>query len=93
MIKVTTPIDFSVDTKLPQSQCCACGTTLDGAAGRAAPKPGDFSICIYCGALSVFDEDLKLREPTQEEAIAFAESECARRAQEIIFDMKKKTDN
>jgi hypothetical protein len=31
------------------------------------PKPGDISICLYCGHLMAFDEALKFRELSSEE--------------------------
>jgi hypothetical protein len=31
------------------------------------PDPGDFSLCVSCGALAVFDESLQLQPPTQAE--------------------------
>jgi len=36
------------------------------------PRPGDFTVCIKCGHLSTFGEDLRLRDPTDEEAIKIA---------------------
>jgi hypothetical protein len=51
-------------------QCLGCGELLDGATGvsnRNRPKPGSISICIYCGHIAVFADDLSLRKPTGEE--------------------------
>lgn len=31
------------------------------------PEEGDLSVCIKCGSICVFDEDLYLRKPTEEE--------------------------
>lgn len=45
------------------------------AALNAKPKPGDFTICVYCGHIAVFDfVDCKLttREPNGHEIIAMA---------------------
>lgn len=51
-----------VTTRLPVSQCPTCETQLDAASHLAAvPKPGDFSICIQCGALLQFRPDLIVR--------------------------------
>lgn len=38
---------------------------------RAKPKVGDITMCIRCGEWAVFKEDLQLREPTDDEHIAF----------------------
>ena len=34
---------------------------------EAIPSEGDVTICIYCGHISVFNTDLTLRNPTDEE--------------------------
>lgn len=37
------------------------------AAGVPAPSPGDFTVCIGCGHLHAYDDDMKLRELTTRE--------------------------
>ncbi len=46
------------------STCVKCGEKLDIATSieNAPPSPGDTSICIYCGNLMEFDEDMQLTE-------------------------------
>jgi len=44
---------------------------ITGVSGRM-PKPGDGSICGYCGAENVFDERLSLRPMTKKERKMFA---------------------
>ena len=50
--------------------CRICGDLLDAASNlgphRTAPSDGDFSICINCGAISVF-QGADFRTPTDEE--------------------------
>lgn len=51
-----------MDEKMPAALCVACGYAFDAAAnisGSRRPKPGDLSICLSCGALLVFDTDLR----------------------------------
>lgn len=51
-------------------QCVNCGELLDGATGvdhRNKPRPGSVTVCIYCGHVAVFADDLSLREPNGEE--------------------------
>lgn len=48
-------LDFSRTTRLEKSPCCECGYMTDSAGGPGSPKAGDFSLCIKCGSLNVFD--------------------------------------
>lgn len=55
---------------VPLDRCRVCASPNDRAAdlfGAQRPTPGDFSICINCGALSMYNDDLSLREPTDDE--------------------------
>ena len=52
--------------------CLKCGSNLDGftcTTGKALPKDGDVSVCIYCSHVAIYDDaaSLTLREPTLEE--------------------------
>jgi hypothetical protein len=38
----------------------------------ARPKPGDFTVCIRCGHLMCFGDDLSMRELTDAEMIIIA---------------------
>lgn len=56
--------------------CPKCGIHLDGATEsngqETNPKPGDISVCVYCGTFLIFDEEdrqLSLRRLTDEEFI------------------------
>jgi hypothetical protein len=58
------------DRTVPESPCTACGHKLDGATcvgDDKMPKPGDISVCIRCGHLMAFGDDLMLRNLTNEE--------------------------
>jgi hypothetical protein len=56
-------------TRVPESRCLGCGavqsatTSLDG----QRPSPGDFTVCLECGHLMVFADDLTVRELTEGE--------------------------
>jgi hypothetical protein len=64
-----------VTTKLKPAACLACGAPLDAAtafaekghASEPKPQPGDFTLCIHCGHLMVFTDDMRLRQPTRDE--------------------------
>lgn len=57
--------------KMPELQCPVCKTPHDGATcisdDQCAPNPGDLTVCIDCGALSIFTDDNKRRPLTVEE--------------------------
>lgn len=52
--------------------CPTCGKVCNGASSADSddkPKPGDFSVCIDCQGLHVFDQDMQLRHPTENELL------------------------
>lgn len=75
------------ETRVPPRQCPGCGNKLDAASeGRGEdvkPKPGDFSLCFYCGHYSVFSETLQLRDPTEEEMLEWVSNE-------IVLDLQRR---
>lgn len=54
------------------NDCLSCGTHLDACSGietgGGAPSPGDITICLYCGHLMAFNDELGLRNLTEDEA-------------------------
>jgi hypothetical protein len=57
-------------TRLQYEHCLACGHAVDAATNfeaDARPKPSDWTICINCGHLMAFDDELHLRELTTAE--------------------------
>jgi hypothetical protein len=65
----------AVSTRLPASNCLNCGKKLDGAEGvqGGEPGPGCLSICVYCGAVTIYGDDLHLRPLTEDEAAKLAQ--------------------
>ncbi len=61
--------DDALIRRLPKSPCSSCGELLDAANNRDGhnPKPGDLTLCVYCGAMSSFTETLHIRAMTPEE--------------------------
>ena len=58
------------DILVPKSKCLSCGKALDGATcvgEKATPKVGDITLCIYCGHLMAFGDDMMFRELNDEE--------------------------
>ncbi len=61
---------------LPASTCPSCGVKLNSAtmadakAGRKAPGPGDFSVCIGCAQVLRYEPDMTVRNALPEELTA-----------------------
>jgi hypothetical protein len=55
-------------TETPGLVCVSCAHAMNRTTGDGKLEPGDFTLCIRCGALNVFDDDLRLRKPTRKEA-------------------------
>ncbi len=57
--------------RVKENRCRACGAILSGQFNiedkKLRPKPGDFSCCAYCRDVSVYADDMTLREPTNAE--------------------------
>jgi hypothetical protein len=61
--------------KVPVCKCPACAAPLGFATNVVrddAPVPGCFTICLECGHLMAFAEDLTLRDLTDAEQIKIA---------------------
>jgi hypothetical protein len=90
---------LSEDFQIPMSKCPECGHILDAANcvsdGRppAAPEPGDFTVCLNCGHLLVFDDNLGTREPNVEEAREIAGDRRVLAIQKARGAVMKKTDH
>lgn len=79
---------FDVDSEVPDSQCCECGYGLDRVTGPTVPKEGDFSLCINCGSLNIFNADLTLRQPNDEEIFSAAKDSDIQSARKAILIVK-----
>jgi hypothetical protein len=56
--------------RTPSSACISCGAVSDAAApvgGDTKPSPGDITVCLYCGHVMAFDENLNFRSLTNDE--------------------------
>ncbi len=62
---------FCDTTETPEAQCLSCACKFDAATGEGALHPGALSVCIRCGAVAMFDDDLRVRPLTgaEEEAV------------------------
>jgi hypothetical protein len=66
---------LSKSTRTPESICPSCGKIFDAATdiiSGEGPSPGDITICLYCGHVMAFNDDMTIRELTSEEMHAVA---------------------
>lgn len=78
---------------LPVSVCVSCGTANDAATnatGEDRIKPGDVSVCLYCGHISVLGWDRKLRPMTEQEMYHLAGDPRVLTVQKVRAEFMKK---
>lgn len=69
-------------TVLPYQSCLVCGHRMDRHAQLAEPdeedaepETGDVTLCIRCGYVMIYDDDLRFRHPTPAERAEFLADE------------------
>lgn len=65
---------------LPMCQCVVCGYSFDCATKadlprEQRPRPGDFSLCMKCGEIYVFNPDMTVRIPTIDDMLTLDNAE------------------
>ena len=61
-------------TRTPATPCPTCGYKMDAAScpySGETPSPGDPSVCLKCGELLVFSDEMVPRRPTARELLNF----------------------
>lgn len=79
--------------QIPASTCSSCNSHTDAATcvdGKSLPSPGDVSICLYCGHIAVFSDDMILRPLTSEEMHEVAGNKAILQAQSIRAEYERK---
>jgi hypothetical protein len=83
--------------RIEKQKCPHCGYLLDEADGltdpKAKPSPGDITLCVNCGEVCVFDDDMKLRVPTIDEYIKIGRDPNMTRAREAWKAMDEERRN
>ena len=79
--------DLRDTTRHSESYCWNCKTKLDASTGEGAPADGDWTVCIRCGCLSVYRDDLTLREPTVDELVESTKNEDIQRFRRAILQL------
>lgn len=81
---------MSNSVKTKTYECPACLEQMDGATcisqdGPVYPKPGDFTVCIYCGAICRYTEaDLEVATEEETKQLNPVTSGILEEAQKII---------
>lgn len=88
---------MSNTVKMPIAECPVCLYEMDAATAiereKATPAPGDFSLCINCGALLCYEERGQLRQATDDDMEHLWPDQKVRIAQAEIRKMKKEKGN
>lgn len=62
------PMTTGDEYRVPASPCYQCGMMTDGAGGQpTCPRPMDIGVCVGCHAVSLYADDLTMRQPTAAE--------------------------
>lgn len=80
-------------TAIPTGHCLACGAKMECAThiGAATPDPGDVTLCLWCGHIMVFGDDLTVHNPTDEEMQRIAGSRDVIALQRLRIAAHKRT--
>lgn len=80
--------------KLPNYHCLDCGremdaaTTVPGLNEDAEPHPGAVSLCLQCGNVAIFADDMTLRPLTDDEVVDLAGDESFKRMMRVHSDYR-----
>lgn len=79
--------------RVPAKCCPWCGALLDCATPLqpgSAPKPGDFTLCIYCATALRFTDDLSVRRLLPEDSTDFEQVRAGvEKAQRLLKERHK----
>ena len=76
------------NTKLKSGVCCCeCNKEMTGVLGEGKPISGAAILYGECGCLSIFDEDLGFRHPTDEEIFIAAKDPMFQTARRMVLEV------
>jgi hypothetical protein len=79
-------------TRTPECRCLNCGTRLSAATGNEydnPPQEGAIMVCMRCGAIMAFDDELQVRCLTAAEAQAVAaDTELLRELAAVVLKVR-----
>ena len=75
------------------SRCPFCAARATGALGMPGsderPRPDDINVCFYCHEVSIWDDEMELRRPTEGERISALLHDETRKAIQAVTAMPK----
>jgi hypothetical protein len=79
------------ETRLPLSHCLSCGRELDAATSLhgATPNSGDITVCMKCGHVMAFADDLTVRALTDAEMYDIAGDKEVLTVQRLLHELHK----
>lgn len=72
-------------------QCPFCRSAIDAASGPKEPEDGDATICYSCENLLIFDKNLRLRVPSEDEQEDVVPSEEFQKILDMVRNNYPKT--
>lgn len=85
------PVYLGPDRRVPMSRCVVCRQKLRASfsleldqSTRTTPRPGDRTVCVYCGAWMAFDKHMRLRALTADELKEMATNEDVAIASRVV---------
>lgn len=81
------------DHRTKLSKCTSCGEAMDSAMNAQfginnVPSSGDVTVCMYCSHIMIYDDNLILRDPSNDELIDIAANKDILRAVNAIAKIR-----
>jgi hypothetical protein len=89
---------MSTTHRMELQPCINCGNAVDAVSslgGDDAPMPGNLAICVECGHIAIYDDNLKYRELTIDELMKISclpEIMAAKKAAERFHKFQKENE-
>ena len=83
----------AITARTQPSPCTNCGAINDAATSvdldGVNPSPGDFALCIDCGHIMAYDEQMQLRNLTDADVIEIAGNQKLVQTSNILGEIKR----
>jgi hypothetical protein len=69
---------------IPKTQCPHCNNILWDDKTSGHPTNGDIAICVFCGEISIFNDDLTLRKTNSKDNLSQREKNASNFIKEVL---------